>query len=314
MSIKLLSGITEIPFKQSMFPDGGNYVKIDIAGEKGNEYDWRVYIKNFLTDNTLTINWVFNGDGEFIQLALVVDAVRRLNKEVKINLNLPYFPGARQDRVCEPGEAFNCKIYAKLLQTLNFNQITCFDPHSDVTYAVLDEYNVKLIDNSNFVREAIRAYLGHPQHLNLNQLITIISPDAGANKKIFKLAKTLPWNNIEVVRADKIRDTKTGKITGTKVFVDELDKNGQMLEFGPLENRTVFVIDDICSKGGTFMALAKELKVGHGVEKVILIVSHYEGTADINSLKESGIDKVYTFNHLGDYDPNEKDKFVEVII
>ena len=53
--------------------------------------------------------------------------------------------------------------------------------------------------------------------------------------------------------------------------------------------------DDICAKGGTFCALAKVLKA-KGASKVYLVVSHYEGTADLRILKESGIDLVFTTN------------------
>lgn len=286
----------EIKFKQSMFPVGENYVKIeDLLGFK--LYD------------SLTIKWVFGGDGEFIQLALLVNAIRAINKNVKIILDCPYFPGARQDRICEPGEGFGVKVYADLINSLNFESVRVFDPHSDVTGALVE--NIEIIDNVTFVASSIWNYAesvnekdntGHAflQWIkNNNNLITLVSPDAGANKKIFKLAKNIPWKdiNIEIVRADKIRDTKTGKITGTEVY-------------GDVKNKTLFVIDDIGSKCTTFIKLAEVLKQKKAA-RIILIVSHYEGTADINKLKESGIDKVYCYNDFGNLDPNDKEKFAE---
>lgn len=287
---------TEIKFKQSMFPVGENYVKIE--GD---------YFPAIHAQKELTIKWIFNGDGEFLQLALLVNAIRAINKNIKLNLDIPYFPGARQDRVCENGEAFNLKVYAGLINSLNFEKVKVFDPHSDVTGALVD--NIEIIDNSKFIdkclTEEIFGFIGWTSKMvngtdyDKSSPITLISPDAGANKKIFKLASKLPWKNIEVVRADKQRNTKTHEIIGTVVY-------------GDVENKTVFVVDDIASRAGTFMALSKRLKEMKAA-RIILIVSHYEGTADINKLKESGIDKVYCYNDFNHLDPNDKEKFVEKI-
>jgi len=81
-----------------------------------------------------------------------------------------------------------------------------------------------------------------------------------------------------------------------------------------LEGRSVVVIDDICSKGGTFMGLAKELKK-RNAGKIYLVVSHYENSADILTLKESGIDKVFTTPSIGkvENEPESWKNFVQVI-
>lgn len=285
MSIK-----ANIGFDHSIFPDGGHYIKLHKEEEgRLNNCDFPVYI-----------TWVYHGDVEVIKLLMLVNAIRNINKNLKIHLNCPYFPGARQDRICENGESFNLKVYADLINSLNFESVTVFDAHSDVTGALVN--NVLIVDNSNFVEKSIFTNLMnnglHPSYWIYNQKITLISPDAGANKKIFKLVKKLPIRNIEIIRADKERNTVTHEITGTVVYGDVKDK-------------ICFINDDICGKGGSFKPLAKRLKQ-MGATKVILIVSHYEGTANERELKESGIDKIYTHNHLGNYDPNGE-KFVEVI-
>lgn len=291
MSFKLFTK-DNIPFyfKQSMFPVGENYVRLL---KEGFGFIGR--------DGEITIKWIFNGDAEVVQLHLLVSAIRAINKDVKINLDCPYFPGGRADRICEDGEGFGLKVYAELINNLKFNKVKVFDPHSDVTGALVN--NLEIVDNHTLVRVVIMEELIKPTRLALikawdaeNTLVTLISPDAGANKKIFKLAVKLPWPNIEVVRADKQRDTKTSKIISTEVY-------------GDVESKTVFIVDDQCSAGGTFKALAKKLKE-KGAARIILIVSHYEGNADQNSLKESGIDKVYCYNDFGNLDPNAKNGFV----
>ncbi len=277
--IKLYHFGIEIPFRQSMFPVGENYVRIN--DELGCS-DVRDHCE---------IEWVFNGDSEIIQLLLLVNAIRNINKDCKIQLNIPYFPGGRQDRACEEGEGFGLKVYADLINAQNFCEVVVFDPHSDVTGALVN--NIRIIDNVNLVEKSITDSYSTP----ITE-ITLISPDAGANKKIYKLANKLTWTT-EVIRADKQRHTQTHEITGTVVY-------------GDVKNKTCFIVDDICSRGGTFIALSNRLKE-MGAAKVILIVSHYEGTADTNKLKESGIDKVYCRNDFGHIDPNKTDKFIEKI-
>ena len=54
-----------------------------------------------------------------------------------INLLVPYFPYARQDRVCNPGEAHGARAMARIINSLGYGSVTVFDPHSDVTPALL---------------------------------------------------------------------------------------------------------------------------------------------------------------------------------
>lgn len=213
----------------------------------------------------------YHGDASVLQLLLLIDALKRAGA-VNIHLLMPYFPGGRQDRVCQSGEALSAKVYANLINAQALKSVTVFDPHSDVTTALLDR--VKVVKNHAFVQQVLDQLAGK---------ITLVSPDAGANKKIFDLAASL--GGLPVVRADKIRDVRDGRIIATEVFAQ------------CLEGQTCVMVDDICSGGRTFIELAKKLKE-KGAEKVILVVSHYEGGADQQALVNSGIDQVFCTNSL----------------
>ncbi|MFY7909906.1 MAG: phosphoribosyltransferase family protein, partial [Emticicia sp.] len=89
--------------------------------------------------------------------------------------------------------------------------------------------------------------------------LKLISPDGGALKKIYKVAEYL--GGIEVVEASKSRDVKTGKLTGFKVYHDDL------------EGSDCLIVDDICDGGGTFIGLADELKKKNS-GKLYLAISH----------------------------------------
>ncbi|HIP33686.1 MAG TPA: ribose-phosphate pyrophosphokinase [Crocinitomix sp.] len=180
-------------------------------------------------------------------LLVAVNALRNMEVE-KINLFMPYFPAARQDRLMVKGEALSVKVYAELINNLYLNSITIFDPHSEVTSALLNNCNV--IENHQFIENVIKT-------LDKNTLL--ISPDGGALKKIYKVASYL--QNYEVIECSKSRNVKTGKLSGFKVYTDDL------------QGKDCLIVDDICDGGGTFLGLAKELKAKNA-GKLYLAVSH----------------------------------------
>ena len=86
---------------------------------------------------TLTIKaWLKNSE-DVMALLMTVDAMRRQNSLVDINLILAYVPYARQDRVCNDGEALSISVFAQLINSCDFRVVIITDPHSDVTPALI---------------------------------------------------------------------------------------------------------------------------------------------------------------------------------
>lgn len=215
-------------------------------------------------------------------LLLAVDALRRMGVE-DISLFIPYFPGARQDRIMVPGEPLTCKVYADLINTLNLSEVIIMDPHSDVTPALIN--NCKVLDNHEVVMQAIEDIIDWQQE---DVDYCIVSPDAGANKKVKGLLKRifqediLSEDGLDVVYCDKTRDVNTGKITGFTVGADDLS------------GKICVIVDDICDGGGTFIGLAEELKAKNA-KKVYLIVTHGIFSNGFEGLNQH-IDGIYTTN------------------
>jgi ribose-phosphate pyrophosphokinase len=157
---------------------------------------------------------------------LATDALRRMGTEV-INLMLPYFPAARQDRVMVKGEPLTVKILADMINSLHLNKVTVFDPHSEVTPALLN--NCEVIYNYDFIGRAIE---------DIGQDLLLTAPDGGALKKIYKVSEAL--GGIEVLECSKSRDVKTGHLKGFRVSADDL------------QGKSCIIVDDICDGGGTF--------------------------------------------------------------
>lgn len=180
-------------------------------------------------------------------LLLATNALKNMGIK-KLHVVLPYFPAARQDRLMVSGEPLSVKVYANIINAQNFESVTVFDPHSEVTPALLN--NCRIIDNHKFIERITQ---------QLSDNLLLISPDGGALKKIYKVAAYL--QNYEVVECSKSRNVRTGQLTGFKVYADDL------------QGKDCLIVDDICDGGGTFLGLAKELKTKNA-GNLYLAISH----------------------------------------
>lgn len=229
----------EIAFESFIFHGGEPHIKI--------KADFDISLPVMITHRINSFN-------DLGLLCIAVDALRRMGVKT-ISAFIPYFPAARQDRVMVMGEALSVKIYADIINQLNLEKVSIFDPHSEVTPALLN--NVSVISNHDFIQKVVAQIGKVVAQIGTN--LKLISPDGGALKKIYKVSEYL--GGIEVVEASKSRDVKTGKLTGFKVYHDDL------------EGSDCLIVDDICDGGGTFIGLAEELKKKNA-GKLYLAVSH----------------------------------------
>jgi ribose-phosphate pyrophosphokinase len=269
-NIAILRNGLPIGLKVFDFPGGETGVKIELDAVNGLPAASRQTI------------WArIQGARDFMTLALVTDALRRID-DTPINLVLPYVPYGRQDRVCVKGESFSLKVFAGLINGLGFKSVTTFDPHSDVTGALIDR--LKIVDQVAIV---------HAWDDLCNRLrapnVMLVSPDAGANKKVSALAGYL--GHRDFLRADKKRNLDTGAIIETIVYADDLT------------DMTVAIADDLCDGGGTFLLLAKVLR-SKGASKIILYTTHGLFSKGVDVLLNSGIDELWATNaYKTDIDP-----------
>jgi len=248
----------EIKFQSFTFSGGEPHIKIN---------------PDFDRNQKITITHRLNSFNDLGLLCITVDALRRMDVKI-IDLFIPYFPAARQDRVMIPGEPLSVKVYADIINALQLNKVFVFDAHSEVTPALLN--NSTVIPNYTFIREVLN---------RIGENVKLISPDGGALKKIYKVSEFL--GGAEVVECSKSRDVKTGKLSGFKVYEDDL--NGI----------DCLIVDDICDGGGTFVGLAEELK-NKNAGKLYLAVSHgifNKGFEVLNCF-----DAIFTTNSVKDFE------------
>lgn len=242
---------SDIKFEVSKFPDGQQQVKI--LGEISVSY--KPTISWNTINNPVQIKTRLNN---FKDLELIICATKSLRElgVKEIHLYTPYFLGSRSDRKFEEGSNNYLKdVICPIINSLKFESVTVLDPHSDVLEACLN--NFKKIDNFSLVNWVISQY---GDISNLKNKFTLISPDAGANKKIFKVAEQISYTG-DIVTCSKSRDID-GKLTKTEIPIST-----------SLINKDMIIIDDICDGGATFLNIAKKLKEIY-IGKIYLIVTH----------------------------------------
>lgn len=224
---------------------------------------------------------------QLMAMFMATDALRRVYPYAKIDLTIPYFPYARQDRVCNAGEALSVKVVAQLINAMKYASVTVVDPHSPVLVAALDNC---------FVVDQIAAFKGIKQDWSE---WTIIAPDAGAAKKTEEFAKAVGAKS--VLYFSKSRELSTGRITGMKMLNPEILTGTDNL----------LVLDDICDGGRTFVELAQvfdildsdgqhinyerlELAVTHGIfsKGVAVLTSVYNHVYTTDTLPQKAHNKL----------------------
>lgn len=236
-----------------------------------------IRIQPFDIKQTVHLTHRINSFNDLGLLCIAVDALRRMGVE-SIELVLPYFPAARQDRVMVSGESLTVKVYADLINNLNLSRLTILDPHSDVAPALL--HRCKVLTNFRFIEHVLP---------RIPSDFILISPDAGASKKIYQLATHL--NHTKVLECTKKRNVHTGKLSGFTVPSNDL------------EGKACLIVDDICDGGGTFLGLGEELK-NKNAGDLFLAVSHgifSKGYEQLNNLYS----KIFTTDSIKSIDdPN----------
>jgi ribose-phosphate pyrophosphokinase len=174
-------------------------------------------------------------------------------------------------------------VIAPIINSQNFDSVTVLDPHSDVLEACINNFNK--INNFNLVKFALTDI---DNKNGAQNRICLVSPDAGAYKKIFDVATHFNIDNI--ITATKVRDIKTGKIIHTEV--PDIDKT---------KDFKYVIVDDICDGGRTFIEIAKAIKEKDENAKIYLIVTHGIFSKSFYELSKL-FEKVYSTNSYSDID------------
>ncbi len=182
----------------------------------------------------------------FMELLLMIDAAKRASA-LNVNVIIPYFGYARQDRKDKPRVAIAAKLIANLLSAAGANRIMTCDLHADQIQGFFDIPVDHLDGNYIFV-----PYL---KSLNLENII-FATPDVGGIKRARSFAK---FFNADLAVCDKYRK--------------EANKIESMRLIGEVEGKDVILIDDLVDTAGTICKAAALLKE-KGASTVRAICTH----------------------------------------
>lgn len=245
----------------TQFPDNTSSFRFDVS-KSIEDMEWERY----------EIEWRYDNDAECILLWYLVNHIRSVaGSDAIIYLYMPYIPNARMDRVKNEDEVFTLKWFANFINWLNFERVVVLDPHSNVATALID--NVLVVQPNELIQKAIDA-IGEDDLL-------LCYPDEGAAKRYSELLEA------EYIFGIKHRNWRTGKIERLELTTPER-----------VAGRTVLIVDDICSRGGTFTHTATALKAA-GAKAIYLYVTHCEDTIFKGSVLTDGmVSRVFTTNSI----------------
>ena len=212
-------------------------------------------------------------DQHLFPVLLLADAARR-GFAKSINLVIPYFGYARQDRMAEPNTPISSKVIADILHSVAVNHVITIDLHSAQTQGFFDMTIQNITLENQFA-----AYI--EKHYKKDSF-AIASPDAGGVNRARKIADLVHCNDVIII--DKNRYVKN-KSKVMNIIGDPKDKN-------------IIIIDDMIDTAGTICHAAAALKE-KGANHVSVMATHpvFSGNAYENLSKED-IDKIIVTNTL----------------
>lgn len=229
----------------------------------------RIWVKEDMVNKTAIVvqSFSYPPDEHLIELCLIVDALRRLGVKKIISV-IPWMGYCIQDKVFRPGEPLSSKVIANIVQNLKVNNVITLDLHNQTIEGFFDIPFTEL-----FTTYTIIDYL--KKRIKVD---TIVSPDVGAVKKTVLFAKA--FNTPNLVTINKKRDLRSGEVSIVGVN-------------GKIQGKSVLIVDDFISTGGTLIQTANYLK-RNGVKKVYACLAHHFYIPGVQEkVEDSFLDMLY---------------------
>lgn len=238
--------------KYSKFQCNESYVKIDET------------IRGLDTYIVQTASSSVNDD--LMELFLIMDTLKRASA-ASINIIMPHFAYARQDKKSSPREPITARLIADLLQAVKIDRLITMDLHADQIQGFFDIP----VDHLT----AMPLFIDYFSKKKLDNLV-VVAPDTGRAKFAKKLGdklgadlaimhKTRPDHNIaEVVHL-----------------------------VGDVKNKTVLLVDDMVDTAGSITSGLDKLRLFGCNEDIYLATTHaiFSGPA-VERLKAANIKEI----------------------
>jgi ribose-phosphate pyrophosphokinase len=245
---KTISNSYFIEIKEKIFPDGEVCPRLLLTDEKK--------IKNQHAIVTLQLSSDQPKNQYLVSLLLTIYNIKRF-KPRKLSCIMPYHLYARQDRETRNGEPVSIRYMGFMLEAAGIDAFMTLSSHIYGKAEIQSFFSKAKAEDVNAIPHLARSiskYIESPHE------VICFSPDEGALRLAKEAAEAINSPFFGAIR--KKRDPNTGDIVQTLVGIDV-----------DLKNRTVLIIDDMVSSGGTIIGASNILKK-KGVKDVIFAYVH----------------------------------------
>lgn len=222
-----------------------------------------------------------------MELLILIDALKRASAAT-INIVMPYYGYARQDRKARSREPITAKLIANLLETTGANRVVTLDLHAPQIQGFFDVP----IDHLQGV-PLLADYIAQK---SLDDVV-VVSPDHGG-----------------VIRARRMADRLKAPIG----IIDKRRPKPNVAEvmniIGDIEGRTAIIVDDIIDTAGTIQ-LAADALIEKGAKAVYACATHpvLSGPA-IERLQNSQIKELVVTNSIELPEAKKIDKITQLSV
>ena len=217
-----------------------------------------------------------------MELLLMVSTMRRASAR-KINVVVPYYGYARQDRKTAPRVPISAADVARLLETVGVDRVIMVDVHSG---QIQGFFGPKVsVDNLEANLVALN-YFAEQKKIPLKDIV-VVSPDAGGVTRAKHFQALLS--------SVGVRDPTLAMIIKQRKGAGEIDT---MHLVGAVEGKQAIIIDDIIDTAGTLCQATAELKK-KGAASVSCFATHglFSNQA-FERITNSGLDQVIVTNSI----------------
>lgn len=181
-----------------------------------------------------------------VELLVMIDAAKRASAR-SINIVMPYYGYARQERKAAPREPISAKMVADVLTTVGANRIITVDLHAD---PIQGFFNIT-VDHLT----ALNLIISYLRSKNIPNPV-VVSPDAGRATTAEKLAGLLDCPFAIMIKNRPAHNQS--KITHI---------------IGEVEGMTPIIIEDLIDTGSTIVNVVEALKK-RGAEDAFICATH----------------------------------------
>jgi ribose-phosphate pyrophosphokinase len=188
-----------------------------------------------------------------MELLVIIDAIRRASA-YRINVVLPYFGYARQDRKARARELITAKLVANLLQYAGANRVVTADLHAAQIQGFFDipmDHLTGIPLLASYFKRILKGAL-------YERRVIVVAPDIGGVVRARKFAESV---NTELAIIDKRRS-------------HDVANQSKVIEIiGEVRGKVAILVDDIIDTGGSIINAANAL-LERGAESVYACAVH----------------------------------------